>query len=199
MADVWLGRFNRALEKLFNVKGGPTVVDVNHQVQAMIGLDRGVDQRYLEGWNRFASVAAVAALAANFARARIRNPPGSNVILVLEQLNVMETAPDTPLVTWGATITDLANLVSITFSRMDPRGNPQPTAIVSQNSQAAGGLVFMQRAVGSTLNADFINYSDQQIPVLPGQVVDVGAQVANQAMQVGFMWRERALESSELT
>lgn len=201
MSDSALGRFNRWVEKFYNVKGGPTVVDVNHQVMQTLAIDKGVDHRYLEGWNRFAVVQVIAAVAAQASRFRIRNPAGSNVITIIEQLNCFVTtgATDDPFVTWGAVTTDLANLTTLTFTRMDPRGNPQPTNIVSFNQQAAGGQALLNRIMPVGSNIDFINYPDQQIPNLPGQAVDVQSQVLNQQLVVGIMWRERALESSELT
>lgn len=200
MPDTYLGRFNRWIEKLFNVKGGPTVVDVSHQVLSTLSLDKGVDHRYLEGWNRFAVVNAVAALAANFGRVRIRNAAGSNVMIVLEQLNTFSgsAVADSPLVAWGAVSTDLANLQTLTFTRMDPRGNPQPTAIVSFNAQASGGQPLLQRIQPAGNGVDFINNPNQEIPILPGQSVDIQSNTANTQLTCGLMWRERPLESSEL-
>lgn len=199
MPDVYLGRFNRWIEKLFNVKGGPTVVDVSHQVMSMLSLDKGVDHRYLEGWNRFAVVANQPAVAAQFSRFRIRNPAGSNMVAVIEQIFVFEAASDQAFVAWGAVTSDLANLVTLTFTRMDPRGNPQPVSIVSINAQAGGGQPLLQRPVTATAGTDFINDPNQEIPNLPGQAVDIQAQVANQPLVTTIMWRERPLESSELT
>lgn len=199
MPDIWLGRFSRWVEKTFNIKGGPALVDLNPSVVTMLPLDKGVDQRYLEGWNRFGVVALQGAVAANFSRVRIRNPVGSNVILVLEQLAVASSTADSPLVTWGATVTDLTTLITLTFTRMDPRGNPQPTAIVSTAAQAAGGQALLQRSVGTNITVDFIQTADQEIPILPGQVLDVQSFSANLTLTVTLMWRERALESSELT
>lgn len=200
MPDIWLGRISRWIEKFFNVKGGPSLVDLQPSLQATIALDKGVDHRYLEGQNRFSVEANQAAVAAQNSRARIRNPGGSNMIIVLEQLCFFSGgAADSPIVTWGAVTTDLATLITLTFTRMDPRGQPQPTAIVSVNAQAAGGQAFMQRVSSTTTNIDFINNPNQEIPILPGQAVDVQCQTVNNALNVTFMWRERALESSELT
>lgn len=198
MADVWLGRFSRWVEKWLNIKGGPALVDLDPQARVVFPYSIGVEDRYLQGWNRFAVVANVAAVSAQFSRARIRNPVGSNVMIVIEQLTIDSSVADTPLVTWGATTTDLTTLVTLTFTRMDPRGNPQPTAIVSFNQQASGGQALLQRGVAAALSTDYITNQDTQIPILPGQVVDVQAFAANTTLLVSFMWRERPMESSEL-
>lgn len=200
MADVWLGRFSRWVEKVFNAKGGPVLVDVAPSVQPVLSLDKGVDQRYLEGWNRFSVVAATTAVAANFGRVRLRNPTGSNVIVVIEQITVTPIAgADNPIVTWGATTSDLIGPVTLSFTRIDPRGNPTPTLIITTNQQAAGGQPLMQRGTASGIATDFINNVDQQLVNLPGQAIDIQIGTANLQANTSIMWRERALEQSELT
>lgn len=201
MADVWLGRFSRWVEKLLNIKGGPALVDLSASVMPTLALDKGVDHRYLEGWNRFAVLATQAAVAAQTSRFRIRNPTTSNVIIVLEQLAVYAPVggtADTPFVTWGAAVGDLGTLVTLSFARMDPRGQPTPTGIVSVTAGTSTGQAFLARTIAVNANADFITSVDQEIPILPGQVVDVDSSNVNIPLNVNVMWRERALESSEL-
>lgn len=202
MRSVNLGRWSRYVERYFNIKGGGGLYDVEQTLRLGLLFQSGAEDRYLQGWNRFAVVASQTAVAAQFARTRIRNPVGSNVIAVLEQICYFSTTAtaDTPFVTYGAATTDLTTLIGLTFTRMDPRGSPQPTSIVSTNQQAAGGQALLQRGItGANVNVDYINSTDQQIPILPGQVVDVQANTANTASTVTFIWRERALEASELT
>lgn len=198
---AYIYRVSQWLEKRFNAKGGNVITDLDPSLGVEMSFPSGVEDRYLQGWNRFAVFVAVAAGGAgNFSRVRIRNPVASNVILVIEQLTVSAiTTADFPFVTWGATTTDLVALATLTFTRIDPRGNPQPTAIVSSASQAAGGVAFLQRNIAANATADYINNVDQELPILPGQVIDVQAGTANQQTNVTFMWRERALELSELT
>lgn len=199
MRSVNLGRWSRRVERYFNIKGGGGLMDVEQALRMTLSFATGVEERYLEGWNRFAVVTTVAAVAANFSRVRIRNPVGSNVVVVLEQLAANVSTQDTVLVTWGPTVTDLTTLTTLTSTRMDPRGNATPTAIVSGNAQAAGGQAFLQRVVPTTATVDFVQNSDQEIPILPGQVVDIQDLAANITLAVTLMWRERALEASELT
>lgn len=199
MRSVNLGRWSRRVERYFNMKGGGGLMDVEQSLRMVLSFASGVEERYLEGWNRFAVVANQAAVAAQNSRCRIRNPVGSNMIAVIEQLSLFTSGPDNPLVTWGPTTTDLTTLVTLSSTRMDPRGSPQPTSIVSINAQAAGGQAFMQQVSNSTFSSNYIQTVSQEIPVLPGQVVDVQATNVNVGLDVTFMWRERALEQSELT
>lgn len=199
--SVYIYRLSQWIEKRFNAKGGNVITDIDQIARAIVPWQVGVEERYLQSWNRYAVVVNQAAVAANNSRARIRNPVGSNVIIVIEKIDYFNfTGADSALVTWGAVTTDLTSLVTVTFTRMDPRGNPQPTAIVSQAAQAAGGQAFLQGgASGTNVNFSFIQNPDQQITVLPGQAVDVQASTVNTSMVISFMWRERALELSELT
>lgn len=180
------------------MKGGGGLMDVDQSIQPILPFFNGVEDRYAQGWNRFAVVTNVAAVAAAFPRSRMRNTAGSNVVIVVEHL-IYFSAADQPIVTWGATTTDLTNLAVLSFTRMDPRGNPTPTAIVSFISQAAGGQPLLQKSILAGTSCDFILNPDQQIPILPGQAVDVQGNVANTQAIVSWMWRERAMEASELT
>lgn len=201
---AYIYRVSQWLEKRFNAKGGQVITDLDPRLGVEMTFPSGVEDRYLQGWNRFAVATNVAALAANFGRARIRNPGGSNVIAVLEMLSILEVGAgavaETPIATWGAVTTDLTNLVGLTFTRMDPRGNPTPTVIVSFVAQAAGGQALLQKGItvaGGTV--EFIQNPNQEIPILPGQAVDLQSSTANTQAIMSFMWRERALELSELT
>lgn len=196
---VYVYRLSQWIEKRFNAKGGNVITDIDPAGRLVIPWQVGVEERYLQGWNRFAVVTSQAAVAANFSRIRIRNPGGSNVIVVLEQIAANVGTQDTVLVTWGPVAADLTTLTNVAASRMDPRGNPQPSAIVSAQAGASGGNPNLERNVVSSSTVDFINNPDQEIPILPGQTVDLQAVTANNAMTVTFMWRERALELSELT
>lgn len=201
MRSVNLGRWSRYVERYFNIKGGGGLYDVEQSVRVNLPILNGVEDRYLQGWNRFAVVALIPPVAAQLGRFRIRNPVGSNVITVIEQLTALSTGgPDQVVTTWGAVTTDLTTLVTLTFTRMDPRGNPQPTSIVSFNQQASGGQALLERAYNSAnLPVDFIQSADQQITNLPGQAIDVQAGTVNLNLTVSVMWRERAMEASELT
>lgn len=196
---AYIYRVSQWLEKRFNAKGGQVITDLDPSLGVEMSFPSGVEDRYLQGWNRFAVAVTVTAVAAQNSRVRFRNPAGSNTIAVLEQLAVTSTVLDSPLVTWGAVNTDLLTLTTLTFTRMDPRGNPTPTSVVSSNQQATGGQAFLQRDVAANSTIDYINNTDQEIPNLPGQAVDIQANTANTQIIVTLMWRERALELSELT
>lgn len=201
MPDIWLGRFSRWVEKFFNVKGGPSLLDLSPSVMPTLALDRGVDHRYLEGWNRFGNNAVVAAVAASFGNIKLRNPVGSNVMVVIERL-LWYAAGDSPQMGWGTTTTDLTTIIVNTFSRFDPRGNPQPTLIFSSQSTATvftGPVIQIPAGNTGATQAEFVTSLNTEIPIIPGNAIQLQSVVANIAVNASVIWRERPMETSELT
>lgn len=201
--SINLGRFNRYLEKFFNIKGSPTVFDVNPQLALELALDKGVDVRGIEGWNRYVFATNQAAVAAQFAAFRLRNPVGSNVIGVLERVTVYASAQDTANLSHGFnTTTDLAT-VSSGVGGIDPRGPQNSTLIASRTTLASTTDLGTgsQNGIwnGANVPFEYIQNPNQEMPILPGVAFQICAQVANIAYVVTWMWRERALEQSELT
>lgn len=199
MSDVWVGIVNRFVEKLFNVKGGPTIVDISPSIQTRLAIASENENRYLQGWNRYGTAIFVAAVAAQNGQVQLRNPAGSNVVVVVESLVVAATAADQPSLTWGATVSDLTTLASLTFSRIDSRGNPQPTAIVSSTTDGANAAVFRQLDMTANTSVEFVPTQNCEFTVLPGQILKVFSNVVNQNLNTSWLWRERVMETSELT
>lgn len=205
MADIWLGRFERWLEKFFNAKGGGVIFDVNPSMQSMVPLLVGNEDRYLQGWNRFWQLGNISANAATVGGSQLRNPSGSNAIVVVEKLMLGNQGTSTTTVTRfnlsaGATTTDLTGSSS-TGVNQDTRGNPNSVAILSvQNNPSPGNLTTIVNQFTSTSVAgDLILTENQEMIILPGQGLRVVSQTANEAEFNHWTWRERPLESSELT
>lgn len=203
MADVWLGRFNRWVEKLFNAKGGPTVLDVDPGIQVTLPLHPvAAEERYLQGWGRYAGANQVTGGAAQFGQMQLRNPVGSNVVAVVEKLSV--TNFTTPGVSVGLGIgpktTDLTTISAAAF-RIDTRANPLPTCILSLTTNGvnptSGQWQIGIPAAGTTY--DFIITVNQEISLMPGDALLFFDNNTAQLSQKTFQWRERALEQSELT
>lgn len=201
MADIWLGRFERWLEKFYNAKGGGVVMDHSPSITAMIPILIGNEDRYLQGWNRYWQDANVAANAANSSATRLRNPAGSNVIVVVEKLHLqtLVTTFSNFLIQQGSATTDLTT--ASTGFRMDTRGNPNSSAILSiQNTTPANlATTVFDKAVNSGLGQDCIVTENQEFTILPGDAIQVVDQTVNEQIVITWMWRERPLESSELT
>lgn len=202
MADVWLGRVNRAVEKLLNIKAGPTVVDVDHRLQLVQQANTApVEERYLQGTDRYALRFFQVAVAAQFAEFQIRNPANSNVLVTLEKATVEFAVAGEYLAFEVTSTVDLATPVTMTFQRWDRRSRAAPTVIASQTTAAAlpANTSYWGIFGGANTSADMIQTVNQEIPILPGDAFALVFSIANANGVVSMWWRERPLESSELT
>lgn len=200
MADLYLGRFNRFVEKLFSGKGGPTVLDVEPNIQTVLPIDSGVEDRYLQGWQRFSGAASVAANAANNCGARLRNPAGSGCIVVIERFIVSNAVSTNSFfnISQGGATTDLST--TSTGFRTDSRSNPNSVAIISSQNTTppnlASGASMLSRGA-NILGAELVLHPDQEFVLLPGDAIQAVDNTQNEQLVVNFGWRERAIETSE--
>ncbi len=202
--EILVGRFNRGLQKLFGIKGSPPVPQLASDVQPVHIIFAGVETRFLDNWKRFANGATVGAQGVGVPSAIfLRNPPNSNVIIVVEKAWVTVASGATYDIRTGST--DLGTIQQ--SRRLDGRDGNQgavgATAIVSLGTTVAPTLGILG-ASGSTGVAGAIGVSDFIVTVHQETTVTQGDLVAivgpgNTAMEAGFIWRERPLEESERT
>lgn len=202
--EILVGRFNRALQKAFAMKGEPPAPQLASEITPAISMFWGVEQRYLEGWERFGNGVVQGAVAAQTFGFRFRNPAGSGVITVLELLAASnQSGGDTlQLVNSIVPQTDLATLDSP--AQLDSRSRPNPSLICSHGTAASVALatpraISLRQTSVALGMADFILFDDQEITILPGmtyQLQDTSGNV-NQAAVCTYTFRERFLEDSE--
>lgn len=203
MAKLLAGRFNRFVEKLFSTKeGAASLNSISPEIIVQASILNGVEDRYLLAWNRYAQDFSQAAVAAQFSIGEIRNPPGSGLILVIESLifRNITAAPVTGLAVVRAQTTDQATLSTGQIIRLDPRGGPTPAAILSIGSNAtqpAGANMFIQ--LPANTGQQFIFNPNQEWTVLPGDAFLMSMGSNNTQLTASVQWRERVLESSELS
>jgi hypothetical protein len=204
--EILVGRYNRYIQKLLSMKGSATVATISDEATPSFTFFSGVENRYLEGWNRFGFLGTVTASVGNFSQHQLRNPAGSNVIIVLERIQgLAQVAPAAPgycAISVGALTTDLATLVALTLTAFDNRGNPQSVLVYSQGNPAAN--TNLQNSITAYDNAgpgvqDLIFTENQEIPLLPGFGLRIGSSGTNSNISSALWWRERFLEESERT
>lgn len=202
MADINSGRFNRFIQKLFYIQsGGPASVHgVDPAVQTVLEYESGLENRYLQGIETFAAADSQAAVAGNKAAFQIRNPTGSGVIITIEKIFVFTTVSEQ--FNWMAAGSNPADLATSTAGhpRADPRYRSTPSAIITHDAPAVdpgGGFLFLGAMNG--LQLDFILFDHQEVVLLPGIAMRVIGQALNQNLIFTVFWRERPLETSELT
>src|SRR5258708_28166617 len=89
--EILAGRFNRAMQKHFAMKGPASVNELSSIIQPNYNFFTGTEQLNLEGWDRFGSQLALGLLAGHNAGFRTRNPQGSRVIAALATSLLMFT------------------------------------------------------------------------------------------------------------
>jgi hypothetical protein len=204
--EILVGRINRFLQKFLAMKGGAPAPQLAADVQPGFVLPIGIETRYLESWDRFSQIMIAAAVAANGSAVQIRNPTGSNVIAVIEKLQITQTlvsgAAEDRL-TMGAQTIDLTTVQSPTRSSLDPRQQRARAScigsVVTTVPGVAGDLSvgLARMSIAANTNYDYIIDSDQQLPLLPGEAITYVAGVVNQRVAWNLQWRERFLEDSE--
>jgi hypothetical protein len=204
--EILAGRYNRFLQKLFGLKGGPPAPQLATEIAPNFQLFSGVENRVLEGWNRFGLLLSITAGAATNSLLRIRNPGNSALIAVLEKLTVANPTAGAVIASvrsGNLSTADAAvlNTPSVT-QRWDSRGAPSTALVVSTNAGAVAtpaipGSTKSELIVPPSQAVDFILFEDQEMLILPGDALDVFIGTAAVAMDVSWTWRERSLEESE--
>jgi hypothetical protein len=202
--EILTGRHNRALQKLFSMKGGPPAPQLASEISASIPMFHGAENRYLEAWMRFSFSVGVAPVAGQLGTARLRNPAASNVVAVFERIVATNNValPDQPQLEHQSSGADLAIVAFTQQMRWDPRGSQQTVLIASVNTAGSPAVAFLLKELGNfpaNNTHQFINDDSQQLTLLPGDALQVQSNVVNQTLFVSFLWRERFLEDSERT
>ncbi len=203
--EILVGRYARMLQKLFGIKGRVPTKQLSGEIMPVFALFTGAENRYLEGWDRFAVASFQGANGVgNFNAIRWNNPASSNVIAVFEKIKVMTFATDQPFMYHGALTGLRANTLSLTNTRLDPRGRPTPTLICTFATTLSNaiqfGQAFEQFSFGATGGSgDVIATIDDEFPLLPGDAFEIENNIANIQLTSIFWWRERFLEESERT
>ena len=210
--EILSGRFNRSLQKIFAIKGSPPVRQLGGEITPTHSIFSGVENRFPESWQRFGFLLnAPAGGAGILAACKLRNPPGSNVVCVIESfimsfasLNIVGAVIDL-----GASLTDYATVLAPPRTALDNRqvlnGQPVSVAILSVTAGLTAQQVPPTIAVipistigGSSPVWQQIQHVDQELTVLPGDAIQARDSTSgNSTLSLSVTWRERVLEDSE--
>jgi hypothetical protein len=196
--EILVGRFNNALKKFLGMKGPAPAPQAAGEIGATIPFYWGVENRFLEEWSRFGSYNQIAAGGAGtFASLRLRNPPGSNVIAVVEKVRVMLNQANAITIALAAQAADLTTIIA-TATRLDPRHRPSSSSILSSGVPVAAPPlnIWISSSILGT-GDDAILDENQEIPVLPGDALTIACSAPNVLLNGSLFWRERFLEDSE--
>jgi len=206
--EIQTGRLNRFLQKYLGIKGGPPAPQLQADIGTTLNLFSGVENRNLEGWNRYGLNVNVPATAAQTNGVRLRNPPASGVIAVVELIIVTNNSAGTDsylidygFIAQGFTGVDYGTSQNANAPSLDPRQSGRPALVCTSGTPGAiaGNAVLMEAVLGANQNFSFIGTEDQQIAVPPSADIAFRNSVVNVTSIVSWIWRERPLEDSEKT
>jgi len=201
--EILAGRYNRALQKIFGIKGEAPSPQLAGEIAATIGMFYGVENRYVEGWQRFAIAANPGVPAAgNRSAVRIRMPANSGVIGVIERLSFFKgNTTSSPAIMYDSIAkvmpTDsVANTGERSFDSRQQQTNSKPIVSQSINFGVLGTVAFFADAT-SAVPFELVWDENQEIVLPPGSQLTVADDTLADAIVVSIMWRERPIEDSE--
>ncbi len=201
--EILTGRFNRALQKSLQLKGGPPSAQLASEVMPVLPFFRGAEDRSLESWFRFGSWAQCVATAGVAGVAQLRNPKTSGAIVVVERIGFNNrTSVDTITLSIGTNDTDLptnAALALIDKRSQRTAGASAKSTLKSDQTGIPVEFSFANVAIPTQQEFSFITTVNQEIVLAPGDELKAFGLNVNANLNVNFIWRERALEDSELT
>jgi hypothetical protein len=201
--EILAARFNRALQKALQMKGGPPSAQLASEVMPVWNFFRGIEDRWLESWNLYAvGLAAIATAGINPAL-RLRNPKTSNVVGVIQRIHFHNrNAVGSDIVTLDFRRDNPAQLNSLaTAASLDGRNAGQSVLEASFTIGTAAtqvGTIGAFTAPVNSLDRDIIFSDDQELTLLPGSALTCISSTPNTSLEGAFWWRERSLEESEL-
>jgi len=201
--EILVGRYNRWLQKLLQLKGDAPAPQLAGEIQPSILYPSGVEERYLQGWGLWGGISAAPAAVGFTSGSGLRNPLTSGVIAVVEKI-VVGIQVSGLTVEWsvGSMLADLAT--SDVTMGFDGR-TPQTGSALHLSHNAVGNGVPGLTPVGQygvlAANAvfDIILDTDHQFPLLPGFGCEIRCLTANTPINISWKWRDRPIEESERT
>ena len=196
--EILVGRFNRLAQKLLSMKGPAALVQLRGELGLNIPLMHGVENRYLEAWDRFGFAGGSAGVAAQSGCVRLRNPGASNVVAVVEYSNAFSQTVAASFFNLQLAATNVDFAGPTTGFRLDARGRTNSTCQVSTSGTGTSLVNNISQIANQASNSQpFILDENQEITLLPGDALQIFNVTVNQDTRGAFIWRERFLEDSE--
>jgi hypothetical protein len=205
--EILEGRFNRSLQRLFNMKGPASMNELSTSLQYQLSAHADADQRYNESWDSFGFFGTALSNAATGGALRLRNPAASGVIAVFSSILLTlagGAAADLFAAEIGFNTGDLAG-ASLIGHGLDSRTvrNSAFVGTINPAAGSGGGAGFgafsqFPTAAGQTTFgvADFLD-GFHRIVLTPGWAVQVRSSTINQTFSARFLWEERPIGDSE--
>lgn len=196
---IGVGRFNRLLQKLMEIKADPPASELAGEIMPVFPVEEfSYEHRFLANTRLAGGGATGAAAAAQLSAVRLRNPASSGALFIVEKAVITLGATGVIGLRRGigtATDSNLTTLVATRFLRDSRWGSATPVGLVSQTNNYSG--------VGDNFGVLAGVLANTPLTVELGQVMrhttilDIFCATVNVQIDVQLWWRERALEASE--
>jgi len=196
--EILVGRYNRALQKLLGMKGPASMNQLAGELITVFNLFYGTENRFLEGWDRYAAENEQTAGAGSTAFVRIRNPAGSGVVAVIEKCELNISTQDVVTFQVGAVTVDLANVLTNVRQALDGRNTRVNPTCINSSTTGATALNTLGKYTVPVTGKDLILTDNQELPLLPGDAIQFQNSSVSLTLRANLIWRERMMEESEL-
>jgi len=184
------------------MKGEPPAPQLSTEIGTTLNLFSGIEERYLEGWAVFSLHVNNTVGAGVNAGVRFRNPVASKTVAVFERISFFPSIADAAMImNHGQQSADLGNVVAGVQGLLDRRGSPSQLieSISTIGAPGFGNTRWLGAQGANQTNPEqMIMTHNQEIPLFPGDAIQINSTVQNLAIDVNLKWRERLLEDSEL-
>jgi hypothetical protein len=202
--EILVGRYNRALQKIFGIKGSPPVRQVAGEITPNVTMFYGPENRFMESWTRYGLGFSMGPVAAQIDNARLRNPANSNVLVVLEKILISFANNDNwafgrqnPGTLPTTDLTAPRKGFSLDLRQGDSFVQSSALIVSSDTGQSPVSQSFLIGFALANTSIDLIVDDDHKIAMLPGEVLEFSSGTVNQRCNISLLWRERGLEESE--
>jgi|SRR6267378_1577910 len=203
--EILVGRFNRFLQRYLSMKGGPPAAQLASEIAPNLNLEdaTNLENRWLMQVRSYGLALTSPAVAAQLSAARIANPAGSGAVIVVEKISGTQGAIASLLYTLtrgpvgGGNLTAPVSGANRDLRQGSTSGSVAQLSVGSAAANTGAGLAFVSALQNTT--GEFILDEDQEIVVMPNDILTVWSSAINTQVLITFFWRERALEEGELT
>src|SRR5260370_26890559 len=136
--EILVGRYNRFLQRLLSMKGGPPAPQLASEIQPQMDVEAlPVELRFLLGWHLYQNTVSQGASVGNAAGVQIRNPLTSGAVAVITSLQISLTSAEIVNIsqTFGGVTGDLTNVFN--GQRVDSRAKPNSMLVPSSFAPVA--------------------------------------------------------------
>jgi len=203
--DIQEPRFGRLVQALFNLKQRLTLGQALPDVMPTLSIDNPrPEMEIFSGNDLCGGMLEVPAVAAQLGFGVLRNPTSSGRLVILEQI-IVTTAAAAGAYKWGINTAGSVGAAGVQTpllmdTRRTPLGSANALASVCQmlmGSSAASLLPNAIQEARAVANSTYTFNLPGAVVLQPGTYVLVERQTANEAFQVSFAWRERAMGAQE--